>query len=118
MPRACRNHETSGTNTALCRACGRPSFARAERLKLGTFPNLGTPKSGGVEGVAGRRCFKRATVENFYNAAQVAGARAATARGVEWGFFPKVVGFFPIRIFVHSCASVCIFVHFIVFLEH
>ena len=37
---------------------------------------------------------------------------------VEWVFFPKVVGFFPIRIFVHSCASVCIFVHFIVFLEH
>ena len=36
-------------------------------------------------------------------------------RGMEWGFFPKVVGFFPIRIFVHSCASVCIPVHFIVF---
>ena len=30
-------------------------------------------------------------------------------------FFPKVVLFFPIRIFVHSCASVCIPMHFIVF---
>ena len=36
---------------------------------------------------------------------------------VRWGFFPKVVGFFPIRILVHSCASVCIFVHLIVFLK-
>lgn len=40
------------------------------------------------------------------------------SRGGGVGFFPKVVGFFPIRIPVHSCASVCIFVHFIVFLKH
>ena len=38
--------------------------------------------------------------------------------GMECCFFPKVVLFFPIRIFLHSCASICIFVHFIVFLKH
>jgi hypothetical protein len=38
--------------------------------------------------------------------------------GMEWGFFPKVVGFFPIRILKHSCASVYIYVHCIVFLKH
>lgn len=68
-PRACRNNETTGTNTALYRACGRSSFARALRVSnWGRSLILGTPKSGGVEGVAGRRCFKRATVEIFYNA--------------------------------------------------
>ena len=50
--------------------------------------------------------------------AAIADAEEDMNKRVEWGFFPKVVGFFPIRIFVHSCASVCIFVHFIVFLEH
>ena len=39
----------------------------------------------------------------------------ASATGVWCCFFPKVVLFFPIRIFVHSCASVCIPMHFIVF---
>ena len=32
-----------------------------------------------------------------------------------WGFFPKVVGFFPIRILVHFCAFSCIFNIFIAF---
>ena len=32
-------------------------------------------------------------------------------------FFPKVVLFLPKRILVHSCASLCIFVHFIVFIK-
>ena len=45
-------------------------------------------------------------------AAAVAHARLRLSRlelRVEWGFPPKVVGFFPIRIPVHSCALCCIF---------
>ena len=34
---------------------------------------------------------------------------------VPWGFFPKVVGFFPIRILAHFCAFSCIFNIFIAF---